>query len=104
MCGNDHVISGPADLLPSGQCRQCDRINQARYRARQRAGLDLLKAYETMGIAVADIPSPHRLRVALAIVNELSPEQVEHLWRMDPDLMRRALANVKAALPMGTAA
>lgn len=44
-----HPIRGPQDRLPNGGCRECDREAGARYRAKRRAALDLVRMMEQQG-------------------------------------------------------
>jgi hypothetical protein len=97
-CRRGHTLLEPRDRLPSGACRKCDRENQAAHAARRKAGLQLLHAFEAVGGNIDDIGDPKlRLRIALAAIGELTPDQAHHLHCMDPDLTARALAKVSAA-------
>lgn len=54
-CHNDHPIRGPRDLLPNGDCRECDRQYQARYRTRRGQAMRLMRGLEAAGIDCTDI-------------------------------------------------
>jgi hypothetical protein len=95
-CARGHQITGAHDRLPSGVCRQCDRENVAKYNARRKVGMQLLKAFEARGIGIYDLPAPERLRTALTIVDAVDPVVLEHFARMDPDTVSRALRNLQA--------
>jgi len=42
---------GHTDIYPSGVCRDCTKVYQARYRRRRRLGMALLKAAEERGLS-----------------------------------------------------
>lgn len=64
MCGHPH--NGPADILPDGTCRHCDRIRQAKYKTRRGAAMQLLRGLEQNGVNVSGIET-RADKVAIAI-------------------------------------
>jgi hypothetical protein len=52
QCTNGHPNNGPLDRLPDGSCRHCDRVRQARYKARRSQAMRLLNRLEAGGIDV----------------------------------------------------
>lgn len=61
-CSHGHPQRGPADYFDDGQCRQCDRDNQGRYRTRRRAAMELALALEAEGVQVMRSEPPVNLR------------------------------------------
>jgi hypothetical protein len=56
-CHNGHLIKGPRDLFADGECRECDKQYQAKYRTRRGQAMTLLRTLEKAGIDTADIES-----------------------------------------------
>lgn len=51
-CRRGHRLTGsPLDTLPDGDCRECDRQYQAKYKARRRLAMALLHAAEDRGLS-----------------------------------------------------
>jgi len=68
-CANGHPQRGPIDYFDDGQCRHCDQGNQARYRTRRRAAMELAQALESHGVQVLRSEPPidvQQLAAALA--------------------------------------
>ncbi|AQT81375.1 hypothetical protein B1R94_22160 [Mycolicibacterium litorale] len=69
VCAHGHEQRGPLDYFDDGQCRHCDRRNQARYRTRRSAAMELARALEAHGVEVMRAEPPvdlQRLAEALA--------------------------------------
>lgn len=92
MCGHPH--NGPADILPDGTCRHCDRIRQAKYKTRRGEAMTLLRGLETNGIDVTDIGNKaDKVAVALKIFERcgINPVRAESVWRRNPEQFARLM-------------
>ncbi|WNF42360.1 hypothetical protein [Rhodococcus sp. SG20037] len=50
QCPHGHIIRSSNDRLSTGYCRECQRQQNRRYRQKQRAAMDLVKALEAEGL------------------------------------------------------
>lgn len=68
QCRNGHIIKGPRDLFADGECRECDRAYQAKYRTRRGQAMTLLRTLEKAGINTSDIDR-RAVQVAATLTN-----------------------------------
>ncbi|CAN5352686.1 hypothetical protein BH11ACT6_BH11ACT6_01730 [soil metagenome] len=67
-CTHGHPQSGPFDYFDDGQCRRCDQGNQARYRTRRRAAVELAQLLEANGVQVMRSDPPVDLEQLAALL------------------------------------
>lgn len=73
-CNHGHPQRGPLDYFDDGQCRECDRGNQGRYRTRRRAAMELAQLLESHGVQVMRSEPPVDLQqLAAALAYGYSP-------------------------------
>jgi len=66
QCPHGHQIKSSQDRLPNGYCRECQRDQNRRYRLKQRAALELVRALEAGGVHV----DPDTLTLTLTLTTE----------------------------------
>ena len=90
-----HPRRGPRDTLPSGQCRHCDRIRQARYHERRKVAMALLHQMEAAGLKESELKPDDGFAIALRWADAVDEGELQRIEREHPALIEKVLNRLR---------